>query len=86
VARSRFEPDEFLDFLSGNLASAYIGTGADLDRRLAGLALRPDPDGRYRVNEFFCRADTWQQTVTRLMAQSDPTRRTLAVCRDYSAY
>ncbi len=71
VARSRFEPDEFLDFLNGNLASAYIGTSADLDRRLAGLDLRPDPDGRYRVNEFFCRADTRQQTVTRLMAQSD---------------
>lgn len=71
VARGRFEPDEFLDFLSGRLASAYISSGTDLDRRLAGLDLRPDPDGRYRVNEFFCRTDTWQQTVTRLMVQSD---------------
>jgi hypothetical protein len=71
VARGRFEPDEFLDFLSGRLANAYIRTGTDLDRRLTGLDLRPDPDGRYRVNEFFCRDDTWQQTVTRLMAQSD---------------
>ena len=71
VARGRFEPDEFLDFLNGRLASAYISDGADLDRRLAGLDLRPDPDGRYRVNEFFCHSDTWKQTVTRLMAQSD---------------
>ena len=71
VARGRFEPDEFLDFLSGRLASAFISTGADLDRRLAELDLRRYPDGRYRVNEFFCRVDTWQQTVTRLMAQSD---------------
>ena len=71
VARGRFEPDEFLDFLSGRLASAFISTGADLDRRLAGLDLRCYPDGRYRVNEFFCRVDTWQQTVTRLMTQSD---------------
>jgi hypothetical protein len=71
VARGRFEPDEFLDFLSRRLTSAYISTGTDLDRRLGGLAVRPDPDGRYRVNEFFCRVDTWQQTVTRLMAQSD---------------
>jgi hypothetical protein len=71
VARGRFGPDEFLDFLGGRLANAYISTGTDLDRRLAGLDLRPDPDGRYRVNEFFCRDDTWQQTVTRLMAQSD---------------
>jgi hypothetical protein len=71
VARARFEPDELLDFLSGRLASAYINGSADLDRRLAGLSLRPDPDGRYRVNEFFCRDDTWQETVKRLMAQSD---------------
>ena len=35
VARGRFEPDEFLDFLSGRLASTYISTGTDLDRRLA---------------------------------------------------
>lgn len=71
VARGRFEPDEFLDFLRGRLANAYIGTGTDLDQRLADLDLRTDPDGRYRVNEFLCRVDTWQQTVTRLMAQSD---------------
>jgi hypothetical protein len=71
VARARFEPDEFLDFFSGRLASAYINSPADLDRRLAGLRLRPDPDGRYRVNEFFCRDDTWRETVTRLMAQTD---------------
>jgi hypothetical protein len=71
VARGRFEPDEFLDFLSGRLASAYISSDTDLDQRVAGLDLRPDPDGRYRVNEFFCRNDTWQQTVTKLMTQSD---------------
>jgi hypothetical protein len=64
VARGRFEPDEFLDFLSGRLGSAYISTGTDLDQRVAKLDLRPDPDGRYRVNEFFCRNDTWQQTVS----------------------
>ena len=71
VARGRFEPDEFLDFLNGRLASAYISDGADLDHRLARLDLRPDPDGRFRINEFFCHSDTWKQTVRRLMAQSD---------------
>src|SRR5262249_24891830 len=71
VARGRFEPDEFLDFISGRIARAYISSDADLDRRLAELDLGPDPDGRYRVNEFFCRVNTWQQTVTRLMAQSN---------------
>jgi hypothetical protein len=32
---------------------------------------RPDPDGRYRVNEFFCGNDAWRPAVTRLMAESD---------------
>jgi len=71
VARSRFEPDEFLDFLNGRLASGYISDAADLDRRLSRLDLRPDPDGRFRINEFFCHTDTWKHTVRRLMAQSD---------------
>jgi hypothetical protein len=35
------------------------------------LDTRPDPDGRHRVNEFFCRADTWQMTMRRLAARSD---------------
>ena len=71
VARGRFEPDEFLDFLSGRLARGFISSNADLERRLSAPDLGPDSDGRYRIDEFFCRADTWQFTVTRLMAQSD---------------
>ena len=71
VARGRFEPDEFFDFLSGRLAGAYISTPAALERRLSVPNAGPDSDGRYRVDEFFCRADTWQSTVTRLMATSD---------------
>ena len=58
VARGRFEPDEFADFLNGKLASAYVASQDDLDRRLATLRHHPDPDSRYRVHEFFCRDDT----------------------------
>ena len=71
VARGRFEPDELLEFLGGRLGSSFISTRADLDRRLAHPPHGPDPDGRFRVEEFFCRVDTWQPTVTRLMAESD---------------
>jgi hypothetical protein len=70
IARGRFEPDEFLDFVSGKLTSTYISSEDDLDRRLALLPERSDPDARYRVNEFFCRADTWQRAVSRLAATS----------------
>jgi hypothetical protein len=38
---------------------------------LADLDRQPDADGYYRVNEFFCRADTWQITMRRLAKESD---------------
>jgi hypothetical protein len=35
------------------------------------MDIRPDPDGRHRVNDFFCYVDTWQITMRRLAARSD---------------
>ena len=71
IARSRFEPDEFLDFIAGRFKTRYIENSADVAQRLAQIESRPDPDGRYRVHEFFCRADAWQETVTKLMQESE---------------
>jgi hypothetical protein len=65
------EPHEFLEFVGGRLSRRFIESEADLERRLAGRDTRPDPDGRHRVNEFFCRQDTWQMTMRRLAADSD---------------
>ena len=56
------EPHEFLGFVSGQLSRQFVQDEADLERRLAALDRQPDPDGRFRVNEFFCHADTWQMT------------------------
>jgi len=44
---------------------------ADLARRHAARALGPDPDGRHRVNEFFCHDDTWRPTMLRLARAAD---------------
>ena len=71
LATTTLEPHEFLDFLSGRLARNFIHGPADLERRMGELDLAPDPDGRFRVNEFFCDASSWQQAVARLMAASD---------------
>ena len=71
LATTTLEPHEFLDFLSGRLARNFIHGPADLERRMAELDLAPDPDGRFRVNEFFCDASSWQMAVARLMAASD---------------
>ncbi len=65
------EPHEFLEFLSGRLGRQFVGGRPDLDRRIAAMDAAADPDGRYRINEFFCRANTWQMTMQRVAAASD---------------
>lgn len=65
------EPHEFLEFLSGRFGRRFVSGTADLERRLTAMDSAADPDGRYRINEFFCRTDTWQMTMQRLAAASD---------------
>ncbi|MBU0910190.1 MAG: hypothetical protein KKA54_14800 [Proteobacteria bacterium] len=71
LAGTTLEPNEFLDFLSGKLRNNFIRNHEELGHRLATLDLKPDADGRFRVNEFFCFDDTWQMTVISLIGQSD---------------
>jgi hypothetical protein len=71
LVTTNVEPHEFLDFVSGKLSRQFVKDDADLERRVADLDLAPDPDGRYRVNEFFCHADTWQATMRRLAGRCD---------------
>jgi hypothetical protein len=65
------EPPEFLDFVGGHVSRRFVQGEEDLAHRLAQLDTGPDPDGRYRVSDFFCRADTWQMTMQQLAVRSD---------------
>ncbi|MGZ8264040.1 MAG: hypothetical protein ACXW2I_07515 [Burkholderiales bacterium] len=65
------EPHEFLEFMGGDLSRRFVRGGDDLERRLGAMERGPDPDGRYRVNEFFCYADTWKETMARLATGAD---------------
>jgi len=71
LATSTVEPHEFLDFMGGHLSRQFVQGETDLEQRIAGMDNRSDPDGRYRANEFFCRADTWQMAMQRLARGSD---------------
>ncbi len=71
LVTSAVEPDEFLGFLAGQLRRRFVAGSADLAARIDAIDRRPDPDGRFRVAEFFCRADTWQMTMQRLVVDSD---------------
>lgn len=71
LATGTVDPSQFLDFLAGRLRRQFVTGPADLEQRLATLDLRPDPDGRYRVNQLFCHDDTWRLALTRLAGSSD---------------
>lgn len=71
LVTSTVEPHEFLNFLGGLLSRQFVQGEADLAQRVSHMDTQPDPDGRYRVNEFFCCSDTWQMTMRRLVDKSD---------------
>jgi hypothetical protein len=71
LAGRTIDPGEIIDFLSGRLRRRFIIEPGDLQRRLAEIDLRPDPDGRFRVNDIFCGSDTWEAAVHSLMAETD---------------
>ena len=71
LALANLEPHEFIDFVSGRLSRAFISDGTDLRDRMDQAQGRPDPDGRFRVNEFFCHDDTWRATLQALARSSD---------------
>jgi hypothetical protein len=71
LATTTVEPHEFLDFLGGGLSRQFVKDRTDLGRRLQRMDTTMGPDLRYRVNEFFCHADTWQMTMRELAARGD---------------
>jgi hypothetical protein len=64
------EPHEFLDFIGTKLSRRFVAGDEDLSKRIEALDTAPDPDGRYRVNQFFCRRDTWRITMGTLAQQA----------------
>ena len=70
LARSTVQPHQFLDFLSGKLTRHFVRDRASLERRMAERDHAPDPDGRFRINNFFCHADSWQAVLPRILIGS----------------
>ena len=71
LVTSAVEPHEFLEFVSGRLSRRFVKDQQDLEQRVDTMDREPDPDGRYRVTEFFCHEDTWRMTMQRLADESD---------------
>lgn len=71
LALRNVDPSELYGFLSGGLAREFVKDSGDLARRLAGCNRRQDPDGLYRLTQYFCHRDTWQRTLDALVAGCD---------------
>lgn len=71
LATALLTPDELMAFWGGRLRQGFISSSSDLNARIDSLDVQRDPDGRYRINEFFCHDDTWRATVRSLAQKSD---------------
>lgn len=71
LALANLEPNELVDFLTLRFSSHFIKSREELNAKEAGIDLKPDPDGRYRVNEFFCDDLIWRAALLRLVGKSD---------------
>ena len=60
-----------MQFATGRTGEAFVQSQAQLDDRLARLDVEADPDGRYRVTEFWRHSNSWQATVIALMTRCD---------------
>ncbi len=55
----------------GKIGNRFIDDPQTLDIRISNMDLQPDPDGRFRVNDFFCYDHTWRTVLSRLVDESD---------------
>lgn len=71
LATRTVDPGDTLALIGGRLAEQYVGSIGEIPRRMATLDRRPDPDGRFRVNEVYCHDDTWRPALEALLDASD---------------
>ena len=71
LALSTIAPHRFLAFISGRLDRVFIRDEASLRGSVAWMDRECDADGRFRINDFFCHADTWQAALPVLIGRTD---------------
>jgi hypothetical protein len=71
LAMRTVDPGDMLAFVGGRLGERYVATPDEASRHVGALDMRRDPDGRFRVNEVYCRDDTWRPTLEALLDATD---------------
>jgi hypothetical protein len=71
LAQSTAQPHQLLDFVAGRLSRHFIGDARGVEAAMADVDRAADRDGWFRVHSFFCRADSWQAVLARMVGQGD---------------
>jgi hypothetical protein len=71
LAMRTADPGDLLAFINGRLADNWVRSPEDVAPRLRRLDLARDPDSRFRVNELYCRDDSWRPTLEALLDITD---------------
>ncbi len=71
LAKANLEPHELLAFVALRTERGFITDDASLAQRLDEIDREPDPDSRYRVNEFYCTDRMWVKAVEELIHRSN---------------
>jgi hypothetical protein len=71
LAMRTVDPSGILRLLAGRLVERYVDRATDVSALAARLDERPDPDGRFRVNDLYCHDDTWRPAVQALLDTCD---------------
>jgi hypothetical protein len=71
LAMRTVDPGDMLAFVGGRLDERYVATAGESGRHVSKLDMQRDPDGRFRVNEVYCRDDTWRPTLQALLDTTD---------------
>lgn len=71
LADRTIDADDVFTFLDGRLAERFVGSSAELARRLGTFSTECDLDGRWRVDECYCHDTTWQDALRALVGRSD---------------
>jgi hypothetical protein len=69
LALRQITPIDFVAFLSGKLAGRFVHDPAAA--AVIGPIERPGAEGRFRVRQYLCHADTWRPVMRALAARSD---------------
>jgi hypothetical protein len=71
LAMRTVDPGDVLTLLDGRLAELYVRAPQEVVERLERLDFGADPDGRFRINEVYCHADTWKAMLEALLDTTD---------------